>query len=32
MVTVEFDNGYTKTINVTMDSYLAVIRDVCRNI
>ena len=32
MVTVEFNNGYTKTINVTMDSYLAVIRDVCRNI
>lgn len=32
MVTVEFDNGYTKTINVTMDSYLAVIRDVCKQI
>lgn len=32
MVTVEFNNGYTKTINVTMDSYLALIRDVCGNI
>ena len=32
MVAVEFNNGYTKTINVTMDSYLAVIRDVCSNI
>lgn len=32
MVTVTFSNGYKKTINVTMDSYLAVIRDVCGNI
>ena len=32
MVTVEFNNGYTKTINVTMDSYLALIKGVCRNI
>ena len=32
MVTVEFDNGYTKTINVTMDSYKALIKDVCGNI
>lgn len=32
IVTVTFDNGYTKRINVACDSYIAIIRDVAKHI
>ena len=32
IVTVFFKNGYTKKVNVRMDSYLAIIRDVTKGI
>lgn len=32
IVTVTFDNGYTKRINVACDSYIAIVRDVAKRI
>lgn len=32
IVTVTYTNGHTVTINVNMDSYLAIVRDVTKNL
>lgn len=32
IVTVTFENGYTKRVNVACDSYIAIIRDVAKRI
>lgn len=32
IVTVTYTNGHTVTINVNMDSYLAIVRDVIKNL
>jgi hypothetical protein len=32
LVTITYDGGYTQKINVNMDSYMAIIRDVARGI
>lgn len=32
VVTVTFDNGYKKRVNVACDSYIAIIRDVAKHI
>lgn len=32
IVTVTFENGYTKRINVACDSYIAIVRDVAKRI
>lgn len=32
IVKVVYDNGYEKEININMDSYLAIIKDVIRNL
>lgn len=32
LVTVTYSNGYTRRINVDMDSYIAIIRDVTKHL
>jgi hypothetical protein len=32
IVTVTFDNGYTKKVNVACDSYIAIVQDVAKHI
>lgn len=32
VVTVAFDNGYKKRVNVACDSYIAIVRDVAKHI